>query len=92
MIKRNVELVRDGQRQALLTWHKADGAGGTVPIAFEFADSLDEQTRQRITEVCERPINIRENGVAKKAFPGSSKHFLELPRVLARLGFRTRLF
>jgi hypothetical protein len=92
MIKRKIELVRDGQRQALLTWHKTDENGEMIPIAMEFSDGLDSETRERIEGVCARPLNVMENGEAKKYFPGSSKHFGELPRVLARLGFRTRLF
>ncbi len=92
MLKRDIELVRDGKRQALLTWHKADGNGGVISIATEFADSLDAETRQRIVDICERPVNVREDGKITKAFSGSSKHFVNLPRVLARLGFRVRYF
>ncbi|MDH4140746.1 MAG: hypothetical protein OEV43_09280 [Coriobacteriia bacterium] len=92
MLKNKIELIRDGERQALLTWHKPDGQGGTIPIATEFSDTVDGEMMQRIIDVCERPVNVREDGKVGKAFPGSSKHFLGLPKVLARLGFRTRLF
>jgi len=93
MQKNHIELIRDGKPQALLTWHKPDGEGGTIPLAIEFSDTLDEETRQRITNVCERPISIREGGKVKgKAFSGSSKHFIAIPKVLARLGFRIRIF
>lgn len=91
MLKRNIELIRDGEPQALLTWHKPDGEGGTIPIAVEFVDGVDAETRQRIIDVCNRPLNLRENGKPVKAFSGSSKHFLGLPKVLARLGFRVRV-
>jgi len=92
VLKNRIELVRDGEPQALLTWHKPGGDGATTPIAMEFSDTLEAETRQRIADICERPINLREGGKASKAFPGSSKHFLALPRILARLGFRARLF
>jgi hypothetical protein len=92
MMKDKIELIRDGQRQALLTWHASDGEGGTIPIGMEFSDTLDDEMKQRITDICERPVNVREAGTVSKAFPGSSKHFLGLPRVLGRLGFRVRLF
>jgi|GEM_PF-2591307 len=92
MQKTNIELIRDGERDALFTWHKPDGEGGTIPVAVEFTDAIDEQTRQRVIDISQRPVNVREGGVAGKAFPGSSKHFLALPKILARLGFRTRVF
>lgn len=92
MLKRNIELVRDGERQALLTWHKDDGQGGTIPVAAEFYGSIDEETQQHIIDVYKRPMNIRKKGKSHRVQPGTSKHFLELPKVLSRLGFRTRLF
>lgn len=92
MLKKNIELIRDGHPQVLLTWHKSDGQGGTIPIAVEFSDDVDEETRQRVLAVCERPLNVMENGKPKKTLPGSTPHFLNLPKVLARLGFRTRVF
>ncbi|MDP2182096.1 MAG: hypothetical protein Q8K99_05960 [Actinomycetota bacterium] len=91
MLKRSIELIRDGEPQVLLTWHKPDGEGGTIPIAMEFSDAVDEETRQRIIHVCERPINVLENGRPTKALSGSSRHFLNLPKLLARLGFRVRV-
>ena len=92
MQKNNIELIRDGKPQALLTWHKPDGEGGTIPLAIEFSDTLDEETRQRVTRVCERSVNVRQGGNTSKAFPGSSKHFTAIPKVLTRLGFRIRIF
>lgn len=92
MLKPNIELIRDGVPQAVLTWHKPDGEGGHIPIAIEFAETLDEVSRQRVIDVCERPLNVMENGTSTKALTGTSKHFLNLPKVLARLGFRVRSF
>jgi hypothetical protein len=92
MLKNKIELIKDSHPQVLLTWHKSDGGGGTIPIAIEFADEVDEETRQRITAICERPATIRERGETRKAFSGSSAHFLALPKVLARLGYRVRIF
>ncbi len=93
MLKRNIELIRNGERQVLLTWRKPDGEGGTIPIGMEFSDAVDAETRQRIIDACERPVNVRgDDGKISKAFYGSSKHFLALPRLLGRVGFRARLF
>lgn len=88
MLKPNMELIRDGHGQVLLTWHKPDGLGGHIPIAIEFSDAVDEELRKRITDICGRTLNVPDG----KAFPGSSKHFLALPKYLERLGFRTRTF
>jgi hypothetical protein len=92
MLKPNIELIRDGGPQVLLTWHKSDGQGGTIPIAMEFSDAVDAGLKQRIVDICERPISVTENGKTAPAFSGSSKHFLALPKVLERLGFRVRIF
>lgn len=62
MLKPNIELIRDGVPQAVLTWHKPDGQGGTIPIAMEFSDALDAGTRQRVVDICERPVNVLESG------------------------------
>jgi hypothetical protein len=91
VLRNKIELIRDGEPQALLTWHKRDENGETTPVAIEFDESLDEESRRRIRDVAERPLNVREGGKNTKAFPGSSKHFLALPKVLARLGYRTRV-
>ncbi|MFA5844877.1 MAG: hypothetical protein WC971_08635 [Coriobacteriia bacterium] len=92
MLKPNIELIRDERAQVLLTWHKPDGEGGTIPIAMEFSDAIDEETRQRIIAVCEGPVRVMEGGTSRTALSGSSAHFLGLPKVLTRLGFRTRAF
>lgn len=92
MIKNKIELIRDGQPRVLLEWHRHDACGNTTPIAIDFTADVDEDMRQRITDICARPINVRENGAVKRAQPGSSAHFIGLPPVLARLGFRTRVF
>lgn len=92
MLKNKIELIRDGVPQVLLTWHKRDENGEVIPLAIEFLEELDDEMVQRINDVCNRPINVMENGVSKKGLPGSSTHFGGLPRILARLGFRTRVF
>lgn len=92
MLKRKIEMIRDGKPQVLLTWHKVDDAGETIPIGIDFSDEVDADMRERIVAVCDRPVNVTEDGRSAKAFTGSSKHFLALPRILARLGFRVRLF
>ena len=92
MIKNKIELKRGSEQMALLEWHRPDGQGGHIPLAIEFSDALDPETRQRIVDICHRPVNAREGGTLVKVLPGSSKHFLALPKVLERLGFRSRLF
>ena len=92
MLKNKIELVKNGERQVLLTWHKPDDEGGYIPLAIEYPGDVDEETRQRIEDICKRPVTVRERGKVSKAYSGSSKHFLGLPKILARLGFRTRLF
>ena len=92
MIKNKIELFRGGQRVALLTWHKKAEDGSTIPIAMEFSEDLDEESRQRVIGVCERPANAREGGQLVKCFPGSSKHFTAIPPVLERLGYRVHCF
>lgn len=92
MLKPNIQLIRDGERQVLLTWHKLDGQGGHIPLAIEYTDAVEPEMRQRIEDLCRRPLNARENGQLSTALPGSSKHFLALPKVLERLGFRVHAF
>jgi hypothetical protein len=92
LLKNKIELIHDGERRALLTWHQRDDEGNTIPIGMEFSDALDDETKQRIIAVCQRPVNVVEAGKPRKAFPGSSAHFTGLPKILARLGFRVREF
>lgn len=92
MLKRNIELIRDGERQVLLTWHKPDGNGGRIPIAIEFSDGLDAETRERVELITKRPITERVDGALKTFQPGSPEHFVGLTKILARAGFRSRLF
>ena len=92
MLKNRIELMRDNERQALITWHLKDEDGNTIPISYEFAVTLSDEDRQHIIDVCERPMNVRDKGKTRRMQSGSSKHFLELPKVLSRLGYRTRLF
>lgn len=92
MLKNQIELIHDNRPQVLLTWHKRDADGNQFPIAFQFAEEVDEATKQRVVEVSRRPMKVLDGGVGKRVVFGSSDHFLCLPRVLARLGFRARLF
>lgn len=84
MLKTKIELFRDGKHKVLLEWHRPDGLGGHIPIAADFADDLDEESRKHVLLLCERPLNGSQ--------PGSSAHFLALPKVLERMQFRVRLF
>ena len=92
VIKNKIELIKDLKPQVLLTWRKLGDDGERIPIAIEYSDEVDAEMRQRIEEICQRPMNVAGNGVTKKVFSGSSAHFLALPKALARLGFRTRMF
>lgn len=92
MLKNHIEMIREGQPQVVLTWHKPDGDGGFIPIAMDFSNAVDAEMRQRIIDVCTRPINVREGGEMTRALTGSSKHFLNLPKLLMRLGFRVRIY
>jgi hypothetical protein len=92
VIKNRIELVKNGERKVLLTWHADDGEGGTIPIGMEFADDVDDEMRERVVAACKRPMNVRKGGTVSKAFYGSSAHFNALPKILARIGFRTRQF
>jgi ubiquinone/menaquinone biosynthesis C-methylase UbiE len=51
-------------------------------VAIEYADDVDQETRDVIERIVGRPINVREHGKMSKAFPKSSKHFNALTRVL----------
>lgn len=86
-----IELVHDSQPQALLTWHLPDDKEHFYPIAFQFADGLDETARAEIISVAKRPLKLADKGYKSVQF-GSSDHFAALPRPLARLGYRTRVF
>jgi hypothetical protein len=92
MLKPNIELIKDGHPKVKLAWHKHDAEGHVVPIHIEYADDVDAETRERIQAVCDRPMRTFEDGKAVTAYTGSSKHFMELPRALGRLGFRTRIY
>lgn len=91
MIKNHIELVRDQHPQALLTWHLPDDNGHFYPIAFQFAEGLDDASKREITEIATRPLKSAEKD-HKLVQPGSSDHFAALPRPLGRLGFRVRIF
>jgi hypothetical protein len=88
MIKAHMDLTRDDKLLATLTWHKTDENGKMLDIGFDFTDEIDEETKSRVIEVCGMPLTV-PNG---KAFPGSSKHFENLPKHLERLGVRVRSY
>jgi hypothetical protein len=92
MIKNKIELVRDGEKKVLLTWHKRDESGATIPVAIEYVGQLEPELKQRIEHIALRPLYANVNGTRKLMQPGTSAHFLELPKVLSRLRFRARLF
>jgi hypothetical protein len=92
MLKNKIDLTKDGERHVHLHWHRSDGEGGYIPIAIDYADVVDAETRERIEAICARPITVRERGESTRAVSGSSKHFNALPRVLARLGYRVRQY
>lgn len=91
MLNNKIELVKDGTPKALLTWHLPREEGHFYPIAFQFSEELDDETRQRIFEISGRTLKIAEKQHKPAAY-GSSDHFGALARPLSRLGFRTRYF
>lgn len=91
MIVNHIELSRDGEAKVLITWHLPRPEGHFYPLAFQFAEDVDDELRRRILEVAKRPLKIPEKQ-HKLATAGSSDHFGALVRPLARLGFRTRTF
>ncbi|MGB4442758.1 MAG: hypothetical protein WBJ62_11170 [Coriobacteriia bacterium] len=88
MLKAHMDLTRNDVPLATLTWHALDENGKMLDIGFEFTDAMDEETKQRVLEVCARPLTVPSG----KAFPGSSKHFEALPKHLERLGCRVRSY
>jgi hypothetical protein len=92
MIKNKIELVRDGEKKVLLTWHKRDESGATIPVAIEYLGELEPEIKERLEHIALRPLYASVSGTRKTVQPGTTPHFLELPKALGRLGFRTRLF
>lgn len=93
MIKAHIDLTRDDVLLATLTWHKLDESGKMLDIGFDFTDAIDEEMKARVIEVCAIPISISQGGVSTgTAYPGSSKHFENLPKHLERLGCRVRSY
>ena len=88
MIKARMDLTRNDKLLATLTWHKLDADGKMLDIGFDFTDEIDDETKERVLEVCGRPISVSTG----RAFPGSSKHFEALPKHLERLGCRVRSY
>ncbi len=91
MLNNRIELIKEGEPKVLLTWHLPREEGSFYPVAFQFAEDVDEATRIEIMQIASRPLRIPEKQ-HKPAPYGSSDHFGALPRPLGRLGFRTRTF
>lgn len=91
MINNRLELIKGGEPKALLTWHMPREDGLFYPIAFQFADDLDEVTQRSILDIASQPLAVPAKQYKRCAY-GSSDHFSVLARPLARLGFHTRVF
>lgn len=91
MLNNRLELVKEGTPKALLTWHLPREEGFFYPIAFQFADDVDDALKHEIFEIAKRPLKVKEKEFKPAPF-GSSDHFSALARPLGRLGFRTRYF
>lgn len=91
MIKNRIELLKEGVPKVLITWHLPREEGLFYPLAFQFAEDVDDEVKERIFEVVRRPLKVpaKQNRMASS---GSSDHFSVLERPLARLAFRTRSF
>lgn len=92
MLKNKLELIRDGSPKVLLTWHKREESGEVIPVAIEYLGDLDPALCADNENTALRPVLAEVNGTRKRVAPGSSAHFGALPRVLSRLGFRTRQY
>ena len=92
MLKNKLELIRDNQPAVLVSWHKRNEAGEVVPVAVDHLIELDADLAAEVEKLALQPIYANVQGTRKLVMPGSSAHFLGLPKVLARLGFRTRLY
>lgn len=92
MLKNKIELIRDGKPKVLLTWHKRAESGETIPVAVESLDELEPGLMESVERLALKPVYAVVDGARKLVQPGSSAHFLALPKLLARLGFRTRMF
>jgi hypothetical protein len=93
MVKAHMDLTRNDILLATLTWHKVDENGQVLDIGFDWTDAIDDEMKQRVADVCSHPISITQNGVSTgTAYPGSSKHFENLPKRLERLGCRVHCY
>lgn len=94
MIKANMDLTKNDVLLATLTWHKVDENGKTLDIGIDFTDDIDDEMKKRVLEVCAMPIKLTDNRGERTgtAYPGSSKHFENLPKHLERLGCRVRSY
>ena len=93
MIKAHMDLSRNDVLLATLTWHKLDENGKMLDIGYDWTDAIDDETKKRVQEVCAGPIRLMAGSErAGTAYPGSSKHFENLPKHLERLGCRVRSY
>lgn len=94
MIKAHMDLSRNDVLLATLTWHKLDEDGKMLDIGIDFTEEIDDEMKQRVREVCAMPIRLTGAGGERTgtAYPGSSKHFENLPKHLERLGCRVRSY
>jgi hypothetical protein len=92
MLKNKLELIRDGEPKVLLTWHKRDDSGEVIPVAVEYLGDLEPELKESVERIALQPALAVVDGTRKRTAPGSSAHFLALPKLLARLGFRTRVY
>lgn len=91
MINNRIELARGGGPKVLITWHLPRPEGHYYPIAFQFADDIDEDTRRKVLDIARRPLPVPQKQYMR-AQCGSPDHFGVLAPALGRLGFRTRMF
>lgn len=93
MIKAHMDLSRNDVLLATLTWHKLDENGTMLDIGYDWTDAIDDETKKRVQEVCSGPIRLMAGSERTgTAYPGSSKHFENLPKHLERLGCRVRSY
>ena len=92
MLKNKIELIRDGEPKVLITWHKRTESGESIPVAIEFLDQLEPELVESVEHLALKPLYATVDGTRKLVQPGTSAHFLGLPKALGRLGFRTRMF
>lgn len=91
MLNNRLELSKEGSMKALLTWHLPTEDGHFHPIAFQFAEDVDDATKRQVFDMAQRPLKIPAKAYKAAAY-GSTDHFEAVARPLGRLGFHTRYF